>query len=206
VSSQLTLRLVCLTANPRPRPGRVWVEPLSLRAIAMGARGLSRAFEGGELHARLSEAEPRVRPGDALPSGRHDPDRRCADLPSTQGTHRRPDDAEHVVENERGVERAVRAVHVEFDRGVAGRVQADERRRGSGRNRVVEPTGHEHDAALAELFVEPGGVLPSARALRHGSSRVRGPFDHPAPRYPSGAKLVASITALISPWARQVGL
>jgi hypothetical protein len=114
--------------------------------------------------------------------------------------------AEHVVENERGVERAVRAVHVEFDRGVAGRVQADERRRGSGRNRVVEPTGHEHDAALAELFVEPGGVLPSAGALRHGSSRVRGPFDHPAPRYPSGAKLVASITALMSPWARQVGL
>jgi hypothetical protein len=43
----------------------------------------------GELHARLSEAEPRVRPGDALPSGRHDPDRRCADVPSTQGTHRR---------------------------------------------------------------------------------------------------------------------
>ena len=30
------------------------------------------------------------------------------------------------------------------------------------------------------------------------------PFDHAEPRYPSGATLVASITALMSPWARQV--
>lgn len=34
---------------------------------------------------------------------------------------------------------------------------------------------------------------------------VDGPSNHAEPRYPPGAKLVASITALMSPWARQVG-
>ena len=81
----------------------------------------------GEAHVGLSDPEPRVRPGGALTGCSHDTDRRRADLPSTPGTHRSPDRAERIDEHESGLERAVRAVHVDLDRGVARRIQAHER-------------------------------------------------------------------------------
>ena len=60
-------------------------------------------------------------------------------------------------------------------------------------------------ATTARGMSRPGSGLGPGPPGGADPRMVCEPFDHAQPRYPLGAKLVASITALMSPWARQVG-
>ena len=62
-----------------------------------------------------------------------------------------------------------------------------------------------YGAVLHLVHVSPRPMVVSEGLKECSDQDTHRAGVHAEPRYPPGAKLVASITALMSPWARQVG-
>jgi hypothetical protein len=108
MAGMITLILIGLLRGIRTHRALV-LETLALRhqlAVLQRGPGVHLLGGAGVPHAGLSEPEQRVRPGVALTRAATTPIAAGADLPSTPGAHRRPDEGERVDEDERGLERA----------------------------------------------------------------------------------------------------
>ena len=89
---------------------------------------------------------------------------RTLDLSAAMCAQPRAERIESVDEDEGCLERAVRAIQVEFDRFVAGGIQGHERRGCLGREVGIEAAGDQHDPALEQLLLQPGGeAAPTGR-------------------------------------------
>ena len=98
--------------------------------------------------------------------GRRDTDGGTTDLPVAMCAQRRAEQVEGVDEDEGCLERAVRAIQVELDGLVADGIQGHEGRRRLGREVGIEPAGHQHDPALEQLLLQPGGEPTPTGRLR----------------------------------------
>jgi hypothetical protein len=150
----------------------------------------------GHAHAGLIEAEPCVRPGSALRRRGDDPDRWGADVAGTLRADRSP-------------QRASTSVRTSAASRVPSRLStwssigawlSASRLRSAAAARAT--AGSSSDPVTSTMrrsysFSWSQGGVPLSTGER---------FDHAEPRYPTGARLVASITVLMSPWARQAGL
>src|SRR4029453_12464292 len=118
-----------------------------------------------EVCRRLEEPEPRVRGGRPVVGGRRDTDGGTTDLSAAMYAGRRVETIECVDEAEGRLERAARAVQVEVDGLVAEGIQGHDRRGRLGREPLIQPARDQHDPALEQLLLQPGGEMAPTRKL-----------------------------------------
>jgi hypothetical protein len=105
------------------------------------------------LRSWLTEPEARVRRRGAMAGEGHDTGRGPADLTSAMRAHWRAEHVKDVDENERGLERAVRAVEVDLDGLLSHGAEGQELRRGFAGQSVIELARDQDDPALEQLFL-----------------------------------------------------
>jgi hypothetical protein len=98
--------------------------------------------------------------------GCRDTNGRTTDLSAAMCAQPRAERIESVDEDEGCLERAVRTVQVELDGLVADGIQGHEDRRRLGREVRIEPARDQHDPALEQLLLQPGGEpAPTGRLV-----------------------------------------